>query len=269
MTCLQPRVTVPSADGTDIACWRCGDGPPLMLVHGSGEDHERWHPLAARLAARFSVYAIDRRGHGGSGCGATDSLEVEARDIDAVVRCVIGSPAHLLGHSYGSLCCLEAAIGGTPVATLTLHEAPVLLDADPGPSAAARSLALMHAGDREAVVVHFLRDVVGAPPAYVEMVRSLPTFGRLLASADALPRELAAIERYRLDADRLRRLAVPTLLLLGASRCPPFLRAATAALHEAIQGSRVVVLPGRPHRAMDTAPDAFVAAFADFVRESG
>jgi len=268
VTCFQPPIAVRSADATDIACWRCGDGPPLVLVHGSGEDHERWRPLAGRLAARFSVWAIDRRGHGRSGRGATHSLRAEARDIDAVVR-RIGSPAHLLGHSYGALCCLEAASGGTPVASLTLHEPPVQLDAGPGSAAAARSLALLRAGDREAVVGHFLREVVGAPPAYVAMVRSMPTFSRLLASADALPRELAAIERYRLDVERLRRLTVPTLLLLGSSDCPAFLSAATAALHEAIGGSHVVLLPGRAHRAMDTALDAFVATLADFLRDAG
>jgi hypothetical protein len=36
--------TVASVDGTPIAYWRSGDGPPLILVHGSFDDHNVWAP---------------------------------------------------------------------------------------------------------------------------------------------------------------------------------------------------------------------------------
>jgi pimeloyl-ACP methyl ester carboxylesterase len=36
---------VTSADGTTLACWRSGEGPTLVLVHGTAADHGRWMPV--------------------------------------------------------------------------------------------------------------------------------------------------------------------------------------------------------------------------------
>jgi hypothetical protein len=93
--------TVASQDGTPIAYWRSGDGPPLVLVHGSFDDHNVWAPVLAAFEERFSVYAVDRRGRGGSGDGTGHSLESEAADIVEVVEWIGGQEeeVNLLGHS--------------------------------------------------------------------------------------------------------------------------------------------------------------------------
>ena len=36
---------ITSADGTRIACWRSGEGPPLVLVHGTAAEHGRWRAV--------------------------------------------------------------------------------------------------------------------------------------------------------------------------------------------------------------------------------
>jgi hypothetical protein len=42
----EPTITrVVSRDGTKIAYWTSGDGPPLVLVHGTTADHTRWAPV--------------------------------------------------------------------------------------------------------------------------------------------------------------------------------------------------------------------------------
>jgi hypothetical protein len=64
---------VTSTDGTRIACHVDGKGPPLILVHGTSADHSRWTTVLDRLAARFTTYAVDRRGRGDSGDAATYS----------------------------------------------------------------------------------------------------------------------------------------------------------------------------------------------------
>jgi haloacetate dehalogenase len=43
-----------------------GDGPPLLLLHGSPETHLMWHAVAPALADRFTVVAADLPGSGGS-----------------------------------------------------------------------------------------------------------------------------------------------------------------------------------------------------------
>jgi pimeloyl-ACP methyl ester carboxylesterase len=40
------RETVISKDGTTIAYWRSGKGPPLVLVHGTTADHGLRHRSA-------------------------------------------------------------------------------------------------------------------------------------------------------------------------------------------------------------------------------
>ena len=45
---------------------RQGGGPPLLLLHGNGEDHTYFTPQMAPLGAYRTVYALDTRGHGRS-----------------------------------------------------------------------------------------------------------------------------------------------------------------------------------------------------------
>src|SRR3712207_8086243 len=101
--------TVTSVDGTSIAYWRSGEGPPLVLVHGTAADHSRWAPVLPAFEQRFTVYAIDRRGRGGSGDSGDYAIEREFEDVAEVVDS-LGESVNLLGHSYGALCALEAAL---------------------------------------------------------------------------------------------------------------------------------------------------------------
>src|SRR5688572_26807167 len=73
-----------SPDGTAIAVWRSGAGPPLVLVHGTTADHSRWAPVVPALEERFTVLAIDRRGRGRSGDADHYALERESEDVAAV-----------------------------------------------------------------------------------------------------------------------------------------------------------------------------------------
>ena len=43
-----------------------GQGKPLILLHGNGEDHSIFDKAVAQLAQHFQVFAIDTRGHGQS-----------------------------------------------------------------------------------------------------------------------------------------------------------------------------------------------------------
>ena len=92
-----------------IAYRRSGEGPPLVLVHGTAADHSRWRPVLPALEERFTVHAIDRRGRGGSGDSDGYAVEREFEDIAAMVDS-LGESVNVLGHSYGGLLALEAAL---------------------------------------------------------------------------------------------------------------------------------------------------------------
>jgi pimeloyl-ACP methyl ester carboxylesterase len=42
-------VEVVRANGLEIAVERAGDGPPLVLVHGAGDDSRIWQPQMYRV----------------------------------------------------------------------------------------------------------------------------------------------------------------------------------------------------------------------------
>jgi pimeloyl-ACP methyl ester carboxylesterase len=257
--------SIASKDGTPIAYWRSGQGSPLVLVHGTAADHGRWAPVLPAFEERFTACAVDRRGRGGSGDSDDYAIEREFEDVASVVDSV-GEPTILLGHSYGALCALEAALLTTNVRKLVLYEPGIEVAGEQiyPQEVIERLEALLGAGDRDGVVATFMREVAGLPPETVEHMRSQPTWQALVSAAHTIPRELRAGKAYRLDPERLGDLGVPTLLLSGGES-PAALRKAAEAVEETLSDSRIVVMAGQGHAAMDTGTDLFQTEVLRFV----
>ncbi|MFD0971061.1 alpha/beta fold hydrolase [Plantactinospora endophytica] len=96
---------VVEVDGVAMAHRVVGDpaDPPMVLLHGLGDDERDWHGVLPGLAARHRVYVLDLRGHGRSSRPGRYSFELMRDDVlgflDAldVGRCV------LVGHSMGGV----------------------------------------------------------------------------------------------------------------------------------------------------------------------
>jgi pimeloyl-ACP methyl ester carboxylesterase len=256
--------TITSKDGTQIAYRRSGEGPPLVLVHGTAANHGRWSPVLPTLEAHFTVYAIDRRGRGGSGDGHGYAVHREFEDVAAVIDS-IGEPVNLLGHSYGAFLALEAALLTRNIRKLVLYDPGIEAGEEIYPHEVIERLeALLEAGDRDGVVATTMREVAGLPPETVEHLRTLPVWQTRVAAAHTIPRELRAVKAYRFDPERFRHLGVPTLLLSGGGS-PAALKKAAEAVDEALPDSRIVVMPGQGHAAMDTGTDLFTAEVLHFL----
>ena len=258
--------SVRSQDGTRIVYRRRGAGPPLVLVHGMAAANPVDWPAAEALATRFTLYGVDRRGRRASGDGSSYTLAREAEDVAAVMD-ALDPPAFLLGHSFGGLCALEAALLTANIRKLVLYE-PFITPA-PGERIYRAEVvdhlqALLDKGDEEAVILTFYRDVARLSPDAVAGLRDSPQWPDRLAAAPTIVREIRADDAYAFDATRFDAMNTPTLLLLGGDSSESERRTAET-LDASLPNSRITVLPGADHLGMYTAPELFAEYVASFL----
>ena len=235
-----------------------------MLVHGTSADHTRWAPVITALSAEFTTYAMDRRGRGASADSEEYSIELEFDDVAAVID-GIGGGVDVLGHSYGAVCALEATLRTPRVRRLVLYEPPLPVGVEIYPPGLIERLDQLQAsGDRDGVVATFFREVVRMAQAELDIVRADPSWEARVAAAHTIARELRIADAYDPDFERFATVRVPTLLLLGDDS-PSFLVDPTRRLHECISESKLTVMPGQQHIAMNTAPDLFLGHVIDFL----
>ncbi len=253
------RFDVASADGTRIAVWVEGEGPAVVLVHGSLQDHSISAALVAELRASLTTFAVDRRGFGASGDGAAYAIEREFEDVASVVDAVatrVSGPVDVWGHSYGASVAMGAAALTANICHLVLYE-PSLGLAYPE-----RWIDLLEktleGGDDEAAIVLVLRDVLEFTDDQIDAMRSGPEWARRVAVAPTVAREARAEEGWVYRAGQFSGVTARTLLLSG-SESAPAIKEATDAAVAAIVGARVRVLDGHAHIAHRTDP-ALVAA---------
>ena len=167
------------ANGLEIAYQRVGEGPPLLLVHGGGEDGRVWQPQLAVLSDEFTVIAWDEPGAGRSSDVPADFGLVDyANCLAALIEALALGPVHVAGISWG----------GTVVQELYRHHRElvatlILADTYAGWKG---SLPAQEVGDR----VESVRQMIAAPaqeffPHRSRAVRRRPAGrGRLTARGD-------------------------------------------------------------------------------------
>lgn len=85
--------------------YRCfGDAshPPLLLLHGNGEDYTCFSRQLLPFSEEYYLIAPDARGHGESGDGDPFTLDQMALDTLAVLDALQIKRAHILGFSDGA-----------------------------------------------------------------------------------------------------------------------------------------------------------------------
>jgi pimeloyl-ACP methyl ester carboxylesterase len=236
-----------------------GERPPLLYLHGTAPSG-RWLPVHEQLTERFSVYAPDLPGFGGTEAPewveGMDDLLLHLRELlDALG---LARP-HVVGYSLGGWLAAELAVfypervGG------------LVLAAAPGLHVAEATVADLFAlgGERLArTLFHNPADAslfFSSSPTVEERVRQY--------------RELTMLARLAWNPSfdpklrrRLRRVASPTLLLWGAEDrlVPP---AHGEAYRAALPDARLTLLPECGHMAPLERPDAFAAAIIAFLEE--
>jgi pimeloyl-ACP methyl ester carboxylesterase len=255
-----------SKDGTEVSFLRKGTGPPLILVHGTTAEHSRWLPIISHFEKEFTVYAVDRRGRGGSGDSEDYNIIKEVEDISAVINS-IDEPVFILGHSYGGLVVLETSLHTDRIKRMILYEPPVPAGLPLYPPDTVEKLqSLIDNNNNEAALEVMLKEVVKMPDYEFEKYRQLPAYKRRIEIAHTIPREITVELEYAFEPGKFKGMKTPTMLLLGGDS-PAVFRNMTEHVHSALPNSRIVVMPGQQHIAMDTNTELFVEEVKKFLTE--
>jgi pimeloyl-ACP methyl ester carboxylesterase len=105
------------AEQLEMLC--LGEGPPVMLIHGSVFGARRTWRHQLELASRWTLQMPNRPGFGESPPLARGDFEAEA----ALLAPLVQEGTHVVGHSYGAVIALYvAALARTRVRSLTVSE---------------------------------------------------------------------------------------------------------------------------------------------------
>ena len=103
----------------DLAVHRCGQGDPVVLLHGFFSDHRFWDSILPALSQDFRCVAVDLPGHGASGSwrGNWSDLLVELNQL----LHTLAKPCHIIGYSMGARILAQLLVqSGPPIETATL-----------------------------------------------------------------------------------------------------------------------------------------------------
>ena len=247
------NVLEPKTLGTERA-------PSLLFVHGAGGSGALWQEQVGFFEGKHSVYRLDLPGHGGSGPGGEKRVSAYAEWVRQVAEAVFGKgPFVLAGHSMGGAVALE--LGLTPPAGLC-------------------GLVLVGTGAKLAVTRAIFQMLSENPEAFFQSIAQF-------AFSSATPRDLRE-EFIRLSRqcapsvitndflacnqfdirNRLSEIKLPTLVVCGEEdQLTPVKY--SKYLHEAVAGSRLVLIPRAGHMVMSEQPDPFNRALLSFLETLG
>ena len=205
MTAEMITGSVTSADGTVIGYLRTGQGPAVVLLHGSNESARSHTRLARALADAFTVYLPDRRGRGLSGRHKPDhNMRTEIEDLAAVLA--ESGAGRVFGVSVDALIALQAARVLPAIRQVAAYEQALLMDQSGRYTAwVTRFDQEMARGQVADALITSLRGLDLAPPALALLPRRLLVAVTNMAmkkedtqaaSEDVTMRKLAPTLRY-------------------------------------------------------------------------
>ncbi|WP_315730656.1 MULTISPECIES: alpha/beta hydrolase [unclassified Bradyrhizobium] len=256
-----------SIDGHEVFVGTGGRGfdpalPAVVFLHGAGFDHSAW-ALHDRWFAHhgFAVLVPDLPGHGRSAGPALKTIAAMADWVAALLDAAGAKPAHLIGHSMGSLIALDAA---------ARHPARVT------------KLSLVGTAATMTVGPDLLKAAEANDPAAIDMVSiwglgysaelggsrapGLWMHGAAQAILKRCPpgvlfSDLSACNAYQDALGSAGKIAVPTTVIIGEKDMMTPAKAGKA-LAAAIADARTIVLKGAGHMMMTERPDELLAALS-------
>jgi len=279
-----------AVNGTRLAVVEDGRGDSVVFVHGGVSDMRTWQGLAPALSDAGRVIVYSRRyarPNPDIPDGAEDPVDTHVEDLLALFTALDAAPAVLVGHSWGGLVALLAAIRQPEaVRGLVLMEPPALalwLGAPPRSGRLAR-LFVRDPAAALAVIRFVATAVVPARRAFRrgDDGAALAAVGRGILGGDAFgrlpgPRWQQVLDNRAADRAQLmgagfpslpisamRSLAVPVVLLTG-ERSPALFGRLTATVEALLPDARRSVVPRASHIMHEDNPQVVEAEIRGFL----
>jgi 3-oxoadipate enol-lactonase len=234
-----------------------GEGPPVVLAHGVGGNHASWFNQVPTLSKRYRTIVIDHRAFGNSddveGIGRSAYVDDLALLLDELNL----SRVFLVGQSMGGGTCAAFTCRWPERVRALVHADSLAGAVLPPPfddqlaKVNAETWGLTQA---ERVLGPVIRERSPEQTFLYLQIASFNSVGLKTVKGEATqwtPAELAAS-------------GVPVMFVVGEHDVifpPPLIRA----LHEAVPGSRLEMIPVAGHSAYFEAHEAFNAVLLDFL----
>jgi 3-oxoadipate enol-lactonase len=241
------------------------DGTPVVFLHGIGGNGSNWRPQLDALSARHRVVAIDSRGFGASEAKGEDlALEDYADDVRRTLDALEIDQAHVVGLSMGGMMAQALALNAPEkVASLVLADTSARADELMATNLKASGEAALQHG--MSVVADIFMSATFCPAAVEDNRDYVQTFrdGFCATDPQAFNTGLQAIAGLDF-LDRLSRVAVPTLVVVGSGDMLTPVEHSEA-IAARITDARLVVLDGAGHMSNLDNADEFTQVMTEFL----
>lgn len=241
-----------------------GQGEPLLLVHGLGENLTSWEYQLDELSSYYTVIALDLRGHGSSGIGEEEvSLELIKKDIKLLIEALKITKVHLCGLSMGGIIAqLFAAKYPNYLKSLVLADTNAYVP---------EKLVAKVLPQRFAFIEENTMEEVGKYMAGLCLSPNAPEtlFNRVINMFASNNKEIySQLTAQVMKADCrsiLEKINSPTLIIAGEQdKVTPV--ATSEFLHSNIPNSTLKIIPQAGHLTKLEAPKEFNKAILDFLQ---
>ena len=250
-----------------------GDGPPVVLVHGTPWSSFNMRHLIDALSSDFTVYFYDLLGYGQSDKSAGDvSLGIQNKVLTRLLEhWKLDSPA-IIGHDFGGTTVLRTHL-------LEGRDFNKMILIDPVAISPWGSPFFQHVREHEAAfagVPHYIHEAIVS--AYIKTAAFKPLAKSTLDTTvqpwtkphgkGAFYRQIAqAHSGYTDDIEPLySRISRPVLILWGCEDTWIPLEKGKA-LHEMIPGSSFHIIPEAGHLVIEEQPDKLIQHICPFLEE--